>query len=471
MMRPQFFLFFLAYIGLILAVSLGFRRRLKGFVDFFLAGRDLPAALVYASLCAAWIGASSMLVSVDEAYAHGLSAFWLMGLPAVLTVLIMAVGLAGPIRSLLTVSLPDLFESRYGRPVRGLAAAFIIWYMALLAASQMVALGRFLELFTGRSYLVSLAMGTLIVLLYSSVGGFFTVVVTDFLHFVLLSAGIIAAFATLAVRAPLRAVAPTAASLGRTGYFNFFQDLNRNGLIVLSFVLAWLISPIAWQRVQAARSVRQARQALTAAAATFTLAYGMIALIGMLCLPVFHGRLTGNPLLAEFIGSQPGTVLAALLFVAVLAAIMSTMDTAINTGALSLAQDVLSPLVRGKKGSGADSPRDVWAGRLATLGLGAVAFLVATRFRSILNTLGLASEVMAEGLFIPGLAMLFMKRRAPAAGLLSLGLGGGFALLAFFNASGLFRTGLPAWPYSVPYGLGLSLAGFVLGFIFSSRRS
>lgn len=470
MMRPQFFLFFLAYVGLILAVSLGFRRRLKGFVDFFLAGRDLPAVLVYASLCAAWIGATSMLVSTDEAYARGLSAFWLMGLPAVLTVVIMAVGLAGPIRGLLTVSLPDLFEARYGRPVRRLAAAFIIWYMVLLAASQMVALGGFLKLFTGRPYLVSLAIGAGIVLLYSSVGGFFTVVVTDFLHLLLLSVGIAATFVTLVLRTPYRAVGQAASSLDRIGYFDFFLDLKRNGLIVLSFVLAWLISPIAWQRVQAARSIRKARQALGFAAATFALVYGLITLIGMLGLPLFRGRTLANPLLAEFIGSQPGTVLAALLFVAVLAAIMSTMDTAINTGALSLAQDVLLRLARGKRDAGGEPRRDVWVGRLATVLVGGLAFLVAMRFTSILKTLGLASEVMAEGLFIPGMVMLFMKRRAPAAGLLSLGLGGGFAFLSFLNASGLVRAGLPAWPFSVPYGLGLSLAGFLVGLVLSSRR-
>jgi SSS family solute:Na+ symporter len=342
--------------------------------------------------------------------------------------------------------------------------------MVLLTASQMVALGGFLKLFTGRPYLVSLAIGTGIVLVYSVVGGFFTVVVTDFLHFFLLSAGIAAAFVTLAARTPFRAVGQVASSLGRTGYFDFFFDLKRNGLIVLSFVLAWLISPIAWQRVQAARSVRKARQALGLAALTFALAYGLIALIGMLCLPLFGGRTLGNPLLAEFIGSQPGTFLAALLFVAVLSAIMSTMDTAINTGALSLAQDVLSALLRGKGRAGAETRRDVRTGRLATVLVGALAFLVATRFTSILKTLGLASEVMAEGLFIPGMAMLFMKRRVPLAGLLSLSLGGGFALLCFLNASGLVPSALPAWPFSVPYGLGLSLAGFLLGLFLSSPR-
>jgi len=48
--------------------------------------------------------------------------------------------------------------------------------------------------------------------------------------------------------------------------------------------------------------------------------------------------------------------------------------------------------------------------------------------QSILKTLGLASEIMAEGFFIPGVAMFFLHKKRPAAGFLSLFLGGGYAL-------------------------------------------
>jgi SSS family solute:Na+ symporter len=88
---------------------------------------------------------------------------------------------------------------------------------------------------------------------------------------------------------------------------------------------------------------------------------------------------------------------------------------------------------------------------------------VATRFQSILKTLGLASEIMAEGLFIPGIAMIFLKKRFPMAGLLSLLLGGGYSLLRFLSEVKLLPFSWPSWPYSVPYGLGLSLAGFAAG--------
>ena len=102
--------------------------------------------------------------------------------------------------------------------------------------------------------------------------------------------------------------------------------------------------------------------------------------------------------------------------------------------------------------------------RLSTFLVGGLAFCVATKFQSILKTLGLASEIMTEGLFIPGIAMIFLKKKLPMAGFLSLLLGGGFSIVGFLCEVKLLALNWPAWPYSVPYGLGLSLGGFGLGF-------
>ncbi|MCX6564789.1 MAG: hypothetical protein NTU60_14485 [Candidatus Aminicenantes bacterium] len=59
--------------------------------------------------------------------------------------------------------------------------------------------------------------------------------------------------------------------------------------------------------------------------------------------------------------------------------------------------------------------------------------------------------------------MIFSKRRRPLAGLLSLCLGGGYSILSFLGAMNILSLGLPVWPFSVPYGLALSLAGFAVG--------
>jgi len=464
-MRSQFFLFLFAYFALILLAGIGFSRRMKSLEDFFLASRRLSGGLIYLSLTAAWFGATSILVSTDEAWKSGLSSFWLVGLPAVATVLILAVFLAGPLYRLSILTLPDLVELRYGRAVRHLSSILIIWYMAVLAASQMVALGSFLGTFLGLPYFWSLVLGTAVVLLYSVFGGLRSVVVTDCVQFFLLTAGIIGLFAFLAGRTSFREISALAGSLGKSGYFDFFQNIRENVLIALSFTLAWTISPIALQRILAARNVREARTGLSATAVTLFFLYGLVVLVGIFSLPLFSGQLLSRPLVSEIIASRVGVFFGGLLFVAVVSAILSTMDTAINTGALALTRDVYEQFFSAPK------KRPVLASRLATILVGAAAFLVATRFKSILKTIGLSSEILAEGFFVPGLAMIFLKKRLPLAGLLSLCLGAGFAVISFFVAMNVLPLRLPTWPFSVPYGLGLSLFGFLIGLIIDVRKN
>lgn len=458
-------LFLAAYFILLLGIGLAFSKRMGSLEDFFLASRGLSATWVFISLSASWIGATSILVSVDEAYTQGVSSFWVMGIPAVLTVLLFMFFLARPIRESPILTLPDLVESRYGRTVRHLASLLIVWYMIFLAASQMVALGNFLQAFLHTSYFSCLAIGSAVVLVYTALGGFRAVVFTDGLQFFFLVMGIFGLFFYLEHSTKIQDVFQAARWLDKPGYFNFFSDIERNALIALSFVLAWLISPVAWQRIQAAGTVQKARQGLLAAAAALFLIYGLIVAVGLFALPHLILDEVEGSVLSSILVARAGVVLGGILFVSVMAAIMSTMDTAINTGALSFTHDVYFQLVPEKRAG-----QVVAVSRISTVIITAAAFMVATMFQDILKTLGLASEIMAEGFFIPGVSMIFLKKKWPAAGLLSLLLGGGAALVGFLSEIKILAIGWPAWPFSVPYGLALSLTGFLLGLLIDRFR-
>jgi len=447
-------------------LSFWLSRKAKSLEDFFLASRKLPAGLVYFSLVASWIGATSVLVSVDEAYHRGISSIWVMGVPAVVTALIFAFVLARPIRRLQIVSLPDLVEMRYGRVVRHLAAALIIWYMIVLAASQMVAIGNFLKMLLGTSYIEALYLGTAVVLIYSVLGGFLSVVITDAFQFFLLMLCLMGLLFFLLGEVAIPDLIGLTSQLGNKEYFSPFSDLDRNLLIVLSFVCAWTISPIVWQRIQAARDEKQARLGLFASAATFLGVYGALVFIGILAVGVFPSGIEEIPILSELILSHTGKTLGMVLFLGIVAAIMSTMDTAINTGALSLTRDIYQRLLFPKS-----IKVPVLVGRISTVVVALLALLIATRLQSILQTLGLAAEIMTEGFFIPGVAMLFISRKIPTAGLLSVSLGGGYAVFAFLNGIGLLQVDWPTWPHSVPYGLLLSLLGFGVGLYLDRQKS
>lgn len=460
-----YLLFFLAYSMLLIGVSIVFARRMKNIEDFFLASRKLPFLLVYVSLTASWIGASSTIVSVDEAFSRGVSAFWIMGLPAILTVAVFAFFLSGPIRKLPIITLPDLVEMRYGRVVRHMSAVLIVWYMTVLAASQMTALGGFLMPLIGKSYFLCVLFGTIVVLIYSVLGGFFSVALTDGFQFLFLFLGFLFLFIFLNGKMSVNELSAAVSQNGSPDYFNFFFEIKRNFLIMVSFTLAWIISPIVWQRIQASRSDRTAKKGLLAAGGTFLVFYGLILTIGILAWAVFRDLTPGQSVLSLIISSKTNWMLGGIIFTAIAAAIMSTLDTAINTGAMSLTRDIVQRMIfpGGIK-------RVVLVSRAMTLLIAGIALLIASQIKSILLSLGLASEIMTVGFFIPGIAMIFMRGKAPLAGFLSLTLGAFFSLTGFMSQMGILPQILPVWPYSVPYGLLLSFFGFMVGLMIDRIR-
>ncbi|HOW85808.1 MAG TPA: hypothetical protein P5119_01445 [Candidatus Aminicenantes bacterium] len=452
-----------AYVAVLWLAGLGVRRRPGSLESFFLASRRLDAPRVAFSLCASWIGAASLLVSVDEACRDGLSAIWIVGLPAVATLVVLT-ALTRRVRAVSGLTPAGLMRDRYGRAAGTLTSLLVVWYMTALAASQMVAAGPFLGALLGIGPVPGLLAAAGIVMVYSASGGLGAVARTHVLQFALLAAGMAAMIASLASGTSWEAVRAAAAAAGKTAYFDPLAGGSRNALIALSFFLAWTISPVAWQRMQAARSDAASRAGTAAAAVLLGLFYAGIVAAGLLFLPLAPGGSSGAPLVTSFVSARSGTFLGGLVFVTVLAAIFSTMDAAINAGAFTLTRDIL-----GRRAERGEDRRPLAAARLATAGLALAALLIAVRLGDILKTLGLASTIMAEGLLVPGLAALFLRKRAPLAGLLALALGGGYALVSFLADAGLRFVRLPAWPRSLPLGLALGAAGFLAGLALERR--
>ena len=464
-MKTGFVLAVAVYVVALWAAGLGLRRRPGSLDSFFLASRRLGTGRVAFSLCASWIGAASLLVSTDEACRDGLSAIWIVGVPAVATLLILR-ALVRPIRAAAGLTPSGLMRDRYGKAAGSLTTILVVWYMTVLAASQMIAAGPFLGAFLGTGTFPSLVLAAGIVVVYSIAGGLRAVARTHVLQFVLLVVGVVGMVASLASQTAWSAVRVAAAASGKASYFDVLAGAERNVLVALSFVLAWTISPIAWQRMQAARSEASARSGTAGAAVLLGLFYAGIVVAGMLFLPLFPDGGTGVPLVTRFVSREAGSFLGGLVFVTVLAAIFSTMDAALNAGAFTLTKDLL-----GRKAGRGSGGQPLRLARITTAALALAGLLIASRMGDILKTLGLASTIMAEGLLVPGLAALFLKKRAPLAGLLGLTIGGGYALVSFLSESGVWRLPIPAWPRSLPLGVACGAAGFLAGLLIERCRA
>lgn len=415
------------------------------FDSYFFGKRKLGAFLIFFTVTASWFGGASTIATIDDAYKKGFESIWLIGIPTILTIFIFVL-INKKIREIHFVSLPIFLNKYYGKLVSSFASFLIFFYMIVLAASQFVAWGKFVSIFIDENYEVTVITGAVIVILYSYLGGYISVVLTDGLQFFLLTLSII--YLILSLKNNIHYIQPSD--------LNIFSNIQYNILMAISFTLAWLISPIIWQRISSANTKKSSKRGLIISIIAFSILYILIILIAI-CLRKFP---VNSNFFSNIIKNSLPLSGSILVFIGIGAAIMSTADSAINIGALTLVKDVFN--LKDKK-------KVIPFSKISTFISGSLAVLIALEFNSIIKTLGLASEIMAEGLFIPGMYALFFKKRKPFAALLSIILGGGFSIIVFINAYGL-KLPIPEWPYSLPYGLSLSLIGFLIGYFIDKKN-
>lgn len=396
MQRTTIIIIFLAlYIIAIIAVGI-WNRKSESSEDYFLASRKLPAWLLAVTFVASWWGGGSAIDLVDHAHNHGLSTFWIYGVPVLIATALMFLFAKG-IRNVGTISQPQLMEQRYNSTVSLLLTVFIIIFMVIASAVQVIVIGKFFHAFFDMSYAMGATLGTVIVLTYSLFGGFKGVVITDFLQFLFFLFTVIFLFyITYDQSGGIEAVKAAAIANEKTGYTSFFNNVADNLAYVITFGTSWMIQANIWQRISAAKKATDAKKMMILSFFAFIPLYLMVTYTGMFS-SVIYDVVPKTGIIPDLISNIPNPVLSSLLFVGLCAAIMSTMDSLINTGALSLTIDVYQKYIN----PNVSSKRSVVIGRLSTLIMCSLALLIALKIQSVLTISWIGSDFLTSGAFIP----------------------------------------------------------------------
>lgn len=174
-----------------MAVGLMARRRIHNIADFLVAGRQIRFHLGVASLVGTELGLVTMMYFAEQGFRFGFAAFIIGVIWATAYLVIGSTGfVVERVRALEIMTITEYFEVRYSRGVRFLGAI-------LLVIAGVLSLGVFLKL--GAVFVVHftsippsalhLTMTTLVavVLIYTVLGGMVSVVVTDYMQFIVLT--------------------------------------------------------------------------------------------------------------------------------------------------------------------------------------------------------------------------------------------------------------------------------------------
>ncbi len=181
------------------AFGIGFivRTYVSSVADFLVSGRQLRVHLGIASPVGTELGLVTIMYFAEQGYRHGFSVF-IGGI--VWSAAYVVVGQTGfvidHIRRLRVLTVTEFFERRYSRGVRVLAAS-------LLLIAGLLNMGVFLKL--GAVFLVhatnippsylnlTMTVLVIVVLVYTVLGGMASVVITDYIQFLVLSIALLLA--------------------------------------------------------------------------------------------------------------------------------------------------------------------------------------------------------------------------------------------------------------------------------------
>jgi len=464
--------YLIGYCVVMLIFGLIFSRYIKNINDFYVGGQRISWWIIGATISASMFGATSLMVSCGYARLVGLSSIWLLGIPTVACALGYTFIFSRKIRRLTEViSIPDFVEKRYDEKTRALFMVIILLALIAFCTSQILALGKVLNWFTDTPLLVGMVIALVVVGIYSTVGGYFGVVATDVVQTILLFIGlIIFTVGSVHWAGDWSKVGEVSEKVPQfTSLFSAaFSPLAGIGWVVaLGFPL--FTAQDIWQRFISAKDENNAFYGGLFSAAIFVPLY-ILPIVGGMAGAVWIATKTGVPadperFMAWTAREMFGGFTGGLIFLGIAAAIMSTLDTALVSGASNVTRDILQRYVK------KDAPKEkilTWS-RYATIVMAVVAFLIASLFASILSALFLTGNIMVCGLLVPTFCAFYWRRATSTGAFLSGLIGIIFVILDFVLRKAGAPPPWPGEPVSVLIGLGISIVVMVIASLASKH--
>jgi SSS family solute:Na+ symporter len=348
------------YLLATMAAGLMVRKYVHKVDDFIVAGREMDLHLGIASLAATEFGIVTCMYAAQNGYEKGFAG----ATPGILMAIAMyVVGATGfciePLRTAGVSTIPELFEKRFGLGIRW-ASGVVIVLGGLLNMGVFLRIGgEFLVFATGLNpaYLVAVMTVLLVgVSVYTVLGGMLSVLVTDYLQFVVMSAGLVAITLLVLFQVGWSSLVGTVQAKYGAGGFNPFVNESMGVPYVLFNTVYAFATVLTWQtivqRVLAAKDSTTGRQIFTRTSFFFVCRFLIPGIWGIAALTVFGSEpATANSSLyamPKFLSLAVPTGLMGLLVAAMLAADMSTDSAYRLTWSSVIYNDILAPLRRNR---------------------------------------------------------------------------------------------------------------------------
>lgn len=330
-------------------------RKYVGKVEHFLvAGREMNVYLGIASLAATEFGVVTCMYSAQNGYRYGFAG----ATPGIIMACaMMFVGLTGfcikPLRESGVMTIPELFEKKFGPKIRWAAGVVIVLGGLLNMGVFLRTGGEFLVTVTGlnpKNLEITMTALLVLVAVYTILGGMLSVLVTDYLQFVVMSAGLLAVTILILAKVGWGTLVETVSTRIGAGGFNPFVNQEMGWPYVLFNIFLNTAAVLTWQttiaRVLAAKNAKTGLKVYKGTAFFFVCRFlipgiwGIAALATLTPQQIGPNSLHAMPLL---LGTILPVGMIGLLVAAMLAADMSTDASYMLTWGSVIYNDIMAP--------------------------------------------------------------------------------------------------------------------------------
>ena len=275
------------FFALMVVISLWASRRIHSGEDFIIAGRGLSALMTTATIMATWFAAETILVTADEIKLEGIRIIVLEPVGVGLCLVLMGLVYARRLWQTGQMTLADVFRNAYGPVVEKIQVLIAVSYIGW-AAVQLVGLAGVFHVFFDMPVSTAVILITVVLTLYTLIGGMWSVAMTDMVQLTMLLVGV--TVLTLKVLAelgegPLAGLAALFAQLDDRLLVFIPTESGESLRYWVGLTVAGLFANVATQdlvqRVFAARSADTASRACVSAGVLYIVFGSMPVILGL----------------------------------------------------------------------------------------------------------------------------------------------------------------------------------------------
>ena len=415
--------------------GLRFRKKQRSLRDYFLAGREIPWWAIALSIVAAETSTLTIISIPGLAYDTNLTFLQVVMGYVVGRFVISFILLPHYFRGDLFTAY-ELIERRFGRGLRSLTAGLFLVTRAAAEGVRVYAVSIVVSIALGTGEVASIAIITVLTLIYTFEGGLAAVIWTDVVQTAIYVGGTIVGLFTILHLVPggWAAIHSAAMSAGKFQVFNFRPDFWLPytfwaGLIGGTFLTTAShgTDQLIVQRLLAARGQKQSVAALLSSGVAILFQFALFLIVGVMLWAYYRtpSSYFGTPdrIYPTFIAQHMPHGISGLLIAAILAAAMSNLSAALNSLSSSAIMDFYSRLR-----PQADEKTKMRLSRFATFIWAAILFglaIIALHKVGRVVEVGLKIASVAYGALLGAFLLGTLTRRANQSGAM-IGMACGF---------------------------------------------